>query len=429
MIADQSALTINHQIIDDQQFHPKLTIFAGKMPPPTSSSGPPIRIILLASVLKPLDDTRMYGKFARTLLARPDTTVHVAGRYAPPPPTPANLHLHSLLQGTRLSWARLGAQHRYWQLLQRLRPDLVVVHAPELLPLTILWQRLGGNRRFLYDIRENYALNVATQRVYGGFTRRWLAAGLRWVETRAARCSTGLLLAEESYAQELPFLDAVPADRVVLLENKYQPALNEAPAAQPRPLPAAHEPLRLLYSGTVSELNGIQLALQLAEELHRRRPGGVLLTVIGFCQQPVLLQTLRRLEQTNPAWLRLVVHGATPVAHSAIVAEIQRSHVGLLLYQPHPSSERCRPTKLFEYLAHGLPMLIPANPLWETCIRRHEAGIVVDLHAIPEAATALLKATELPASSQPVFYLNGIPEEAFWASESTKLRRLVDSIE
>ncbi|UOQ68275.1 glycosyltransferase [Hymenobacter volaticus] len=399
------------------------------MPPPIHPSGSPIRIILLASVLKPLDDTRMYGKFAGTLTARPHTTVHVAGRHAAPPPTPANLHLHTLLDGTRLSWARLGAQRRYWQLLQRLRPDLVIVHAPELLPLTLLWQWLGANRRLLYDIRENYALNVSTQRVYGGFTRRWLAAGLRWVETQAARRAAGLILAEESYAQELPFLDALPANRVVVLENKYQPAPDEVTRTQPRPLPAAHEPLRLLYSGTVSELNGIHHALQLAEELHHRRPGRVLLTVIGFCQQPVVLQTLHQLQQTNPPWLRLLVQGGTPVAHSAIVAEIQQSHVGLLLYQPHPSSERCRPTKLFEYLAHGLPMLVPTNPLWETYIRRYGAGLVVDLHSIPEAAAALLAVTELQSPAKPIFYPLGIPDEAFWASEGIKLGRLLDSIE
>ena len=123
----------------------------------------PPTVILLASVLKPLDDTRMFGKFGCTLAGRPDTVVHVAGREAPRPASaPANLHTHTLLRGTRLSWARLQAQARYWQLLQQVQPQLVVVHAPELLPLTLLWQALG-RRQFLYDVRENYALNIRTQ--------------------------------------------------------------------------------------------------------------------------------------------------------------------------------------------------------------------------------------------------------------------------
>ncbi|QKG52142.1 hypothetical protein [Hymenobacter sp. BRD67] len=41
---------------------------------------------------------------------------------------------------------------------------MVIVHAPELLPLTLLWQALRRGRQFAYDIRENYALNVGTQR-------------------------------------------------------------------------------------------------------------------------------------------------------------------------------------------------------------------------------------------------------------------------
>ncbi|UOQ77135.1 hypothetical protein MUN84_22250 [Hymenobacter sp. 5516J-16] len=47
---------------------------------------PPSLTILLASVLKPLDDTRMLGKFGRTLASRTGTQVHVAGRLAPSPP-------------------------------------------------------------------------------------------------------------------------------------------------------------------------------------------------------------------------------------------------------------------------------------------------------------------------------------------------------
>lgn len=397
------------------------------MPPLSSASGSSIRTVLLASVLKPLDDTRMYGKFGVTLAERPDTVVHVAGRAAAPPGGPANLHTHCLLESSRLSWARLAAQWRYWQLLRRLQPDLVVVHAPELLPLTLFWHWLATSRRqFLYDIRENYALNVSTQQVYGGFTRRWLAAGLRWVETRAAHRAVAVLLAEESYADELPFLETLSPARVLLLENKYQP-ISEDPALSPRPWPTATEPLRMLYSGTISRLNGIEEALMLAKELHQIRPGGAVLTVIGFCQQPDLLLELQQRQQANPAWLRLVV-AAGPVPHRAIVAEIQHSHVGLLLYRPHPSTERCRPTKLFEYLAHGLPMLIPANPLWEEVVRRYQAGLVVDLQRMTDTARTLHEFTAPRPTATPFFYPAGIPAAAFWVSEGVKLRALVDSI-
>ncbi|MGY3087268.1 glycogen(starch) synthase [Hymenobacter sp. UYAg731] len=379
-------------------------------------------VILLASVLKPVDDTRMRGKFAETLAGRAGTRVHIAGRGPAGAATGhANIRLHPIFNGSRLSLGRLAAQWRYGQLLRRLKPDLVIVHAPELLPLTLLWQALGRGRKFLYDIRENYALNVSTQRVYQGFTRRGLAAGLRWVEARAARRAAGIILAETSYAAELPFLSQLPPARVVVLENKYQPQPGEILRPQPLALPPLAAPLRLLYSGTISELNGVWEAVALARELRAAWPGGVRLTIVGFCQLPELLGQLREQAAGNSDWLALI-GGDELVPHARIVAEIGRSHLGLLAYRAHPSTERCRPTKLFEYLAHGLPVLTAPNPLWQELLSMHEAGLSVDFGQSIDGPALVAR---LQSHS---FYPNGIPTDALWAGEGKKLWHLLDSV-
>ncbi|MFD2720197.1 glycosyltransferase [Hymenobacter monticola] len=380
-------------------------------------------VVLLASVLKPVDDTRMRGKFAETLLERPFTQVHVAGRapLASASDERARVHQHGIFEGSRLGLGRLAAQWRYGQLLRRLKPDVVFVHAPELLPLTLLWQRLARGRRFIYDIRENYALNVSTQQVYQGVVRRLLAAGLRWVEGLAARRAAAVVLAEASYADELTFLNLVPGGRVLVLENKYQPAPGEIQPIRPHALPPPGQPLRLLYSGTISELNGVWEAITLAEQLHAAWPGGVQLTIIGFCQQPELLRRLQDALAQKSAWLKLI-GGAAMVPHAQIVADISRSHIGLLPYRPHISTERCRPTKLFEYLGHGLPVLASPNPLWGALLRQHGAGLEIDF-AQPIDGPAL--AAQLRGSH---FYPSGIPRDALWTSEGKKLWLLLDSL-
>ena len=93
-------------------------------------------MVLLASVLKPMDDTRMRGKFAETLLGRPCVEVHVAGRATGDgvdhqllEAFPRICH-HDIFWGSRLGFNRLLAQRRYWRLLQVLRPGVVIVHAP-----------------------------------------------------------------------------------------------------------------------------------------------------------------------------------------------------------------------------------------------------------------------------------------------------------
>ncbi|WP_139922100.1 glycosyltransferase [Hymenobacter sp. DG01] len=391
----------------------KLTIFAGNMPPSLT--------ILLASVLKPLDDTRMLGKFGRTLAQRPGAAVHVAGRLAPAPPAlPDNLHTHALLAGSRLSLARLRAQRSYWQLLRRLQPQVVVVHAPELLPLTVLWQLLGPGRRFVYDVRENYALNIRTQQVYPAWARALLAGLVRGLEALAARRAWALLLAERSYAQELPF--ATPA-KTLIVENKYQPYAAEVTStAFPRRLPTPAEPLNLLYSGTISELNGVWEAIRFTQHLRAAWPLAHL-TIIGACQQPGLLPKLQAAVAAAGGKVTLR-GGAELVPHAEVVAEIRRSHLGLLPYRPHPSTARCVPTKLFEYLAHGLPMVVPPNPLWQGVVQQHGAGLVLDFQQPVYPA-----ATELAAALvRPDYYAAGVPAEAFWDSEAEKLHHLMDSI-
>ncbi|OGX88825.1 hypothetical protein BEN49_10060 [Hymenobacter coccineus] len=283
------------------------------------------------------------------------------------------------------------------------------------------WQALGSGRRFVYDIQENFALNIRTQRVYPPWVGRVLAGALRRVETWAAGRAAGLVLAEASYADELPFLAQVPARRVAVLENKYQPAPGEVLPTRARPLPGPQEPLRLLFSGTLSALNGVREAVALAGALHAARPGGAHLTMVGFCQQPALLQELTALAAAHPAWLALE-GGARPVPHAAVVAAIGRSHLGLLAYRPHPSSERCQPTKLFEYLAHGLPLLVPPNPLWAAAIQAHGAGLVVDFADPAAAAATVLRAL----AAGPAYYPQGPPASALWASEAKKLWALLN---
>ncbi|MDU0370189.1 glycosyltransferase [Hymenobacter endophyticus] len=379
---------------------------------------PPLTI-LLASVLKPLDDTRMLGKFGRTLAGGRPTQVHVAGRWAPrPAQLPPNLYTHALLHGSRLSLARLLAQGRYWQLLRRLRPQVVVVHAPELLPLTVLWQLWSPGCRFVYDVRENYALNIQTQAVYPAWARGLLAGLVRHLESQAARRASAVLLAERSYAEELPFAAKV---RTLILENKYQP-YDGAPPPYPRRLPAVSEPLRLLYSGTISELNGVWEAIRFALHLREAWPQAHL-TIIGACQQPGLLARLQAAVEAAPQALTLR-GGPELVPHAEVVAEIRRSHVGLLPYRPHPSTARCVPTKLFEYQANALPVVLPPNPLWVPLVTDAEAGIVFDFQqsdypSAPGLAWQLQNA---------LFYSAGPPSGALWSSEAGKLLHLMDSI-
>ena len=92
--------------------------------------------VLIASVLKPVDDSRMYEKIGLTLAESGVFDVHVVG--TPSARTGrAGITQHSLKPFTRISLGRLLAPWRILSLALRLRPDIVIITTHELLYLAM----------------------------------------------------------------------------------------------------------------------------------------------------------------------------------------------------------------------------------------------------------------------------------------------------
>jgi glycogen(starch) synthase len=363
--------------------------------------------ILLASVLKPVNDTRMFHKLGVSLSRLPATAVYICGFAAPQPAAPDNIFFYPLFAFRRLAPGRLLAPWRYLRLLFRVKPHLVVVGTFELL-LPSLVYKLCHPCRLVYDIRENYYLNLKSQQVFPPLVRDVLAAAIRAIELLAAPAMSAFFLAEKSYRQELPFLGG----KSLVLENKFKPypgAAAPAPLSLPLRLPA--EDIRLLYSGTISELYGVFEAIDLCCRLNACKPV-FSLTIIGYCPQPKTLARVRAAIRDKP--YICLAGGSHLVPHQQIVAAIQESHLGLLPYHPHPSLFNCRPTKLFEYLAAGLPVLVQHNPNWQPLIDNCAAGILIDYKHYDPAAL-------LQQLAQRTFYAHKDLRAFTWEKEEEKL--------
>jgi len=368
--------------------------------------------ILLASLLKPVNDTRMYGKLALSLCKLPDVQVHVAGFSAPTPAdAPANLHFHSIFSFKRLSLGRFAAQKLYWQLLQTIKPDLLIVCTHELL-LASWWYCKSYSCKLIYDVQENYSLNLTAQDTYNPVFKRLLAKGVRSIENLLAPTLAHFFLAEQSYAQELSFI----ADRYTILENKFKPALNYSP--KPTPAFIKPGPIKLLYSGTISGIYGIFEAIKFTTDWHQLNPQ-VTLTIIGYCaHEPTLL----KLKQTiaGKPYITLI-GGDHLVPHPEILQAIATHDIGLLPYQQNESTYRCIPTKLYEYMAYSLPIIVQYNKLWDDILSAHTAGLSINFNNYK------IDTLESAIYNQP-FYSNGVPQNVFWNSEEEKLVALVSQM-
>ncbi|AKQ45483.1 hypothetical protein TH63_07240 [Rufibacter radiotolerans] len=369
--------------------------------------------ILLASFLKPVTDARLYKKIGLSLAKLPELEIHVAGYAAPLPGkgTSGAVTFHPVFDFKRLSVGRVTAQARFWKLLQKVKPELLIIGTHELLPLAWVYCKLHSCR-LIYDVQENYFLNLTTQGVYSKSVGKLAGQVVQGYEKLFAQGVDHFFLAESSYARELPFL----GQRYTVVQNKFLPSAG-APTS-PRPLPvhlSDASPLRLLYSGTISKLYGVLEAVDFTRQLRTWVPDAQL-SIIGYCADQQFLKELQAIIAPLP--FVSLTGGASLVPHEEILAQEQQHQIGLLPYHPHPSTARCIPTKLYEYMGNGLVVIIPPNPLWQEILDKAQAGISVDFSQ--ELSAAMVE--EL--LNRP-YYSKGIPATVYWQEEETNVQEVV----
>src|SRR5436190_24397317 len=112
------------------------------------------RRIVLASLLKPVNDPRMFEKMGVTLAQSDQYEVHIIGYPSNTSVSEQNLHFHQLSKFKRISFGRFTAQLKALQFIIKVKPELLVVTTHELLQVAILIRILFGTK-IIYDIQEN----------------------------------------------------------------------------------------------------------------------------------------------------------------------------------------------------------------------------------------------------------------------------------
>lgn len=317
------------------------------------------KIIAIASVLKPVNDPRMLLKLASTLAA--DTyKLHVIGQ--PSPVHVDGIYAHHLPQLRRISIGRLLAPLKVLRIVLRIRPHVLIITTHELLWAGAI-AKLMLRCRLIYDIQENYFANILYTQAFPSPLRPLLAFYVRLKETLLSFLVDRFLLAERSYENELPFA----RKRSVVLENK---------ALRSSVFPRQHEKkhIQLIFTGTLDDNTGVFDAIALAGRLHEISQD-IRLKIIGFCSRAVVLQRIREAIARN-SWLELE-GGDVFVPHERIMREIATADFGIIAYPINASTAGSIPTKLYEYLAAGLPILLFEHPPWEALCREFQACIIV----------------------------------------------------
>ncbi len=362
------------------------------------------RKIVIASLLKPVDDTRMTEKVGMSLQRTSRFEVHIIGFPGDTNPF-SDLIFHSLPRFGRLSVKRFLAPFTVLRRVLRIKPNVFVITTHELL-ITAVIAKIFTGVKVVYDVQENYYRNIRHTDTFPALTRVFLSAWVRLKEITTAVVVNHFLLAEKAYAKEFSF----HRGRYTIVENKVLRPDGVLRYRQP-PL------TRLVFSGTMAESTGVFTAIEVAVKLHALDKSMSLL-LIGHCPRNDVLEKMKSTIDPYP-FIRLVA-GSQPTPHWQILQAIQNADVGIIAYSDNPSTRNLMPTKLYEYMGYRLPILLIRNMMWEAACEASQAAIVFD----PErfSATGVLNAFR-----QHSFYTE-IPKDVFWESEEGKLLECFDKL-
>lgn len=363
------------------------------------------RTIVIASILKPVNDARMTEKFGHTLAATRQYDVHIIGFPAEVAPTPL-IQTHPLPFFKRLSFKRLFARLTVCKLFLKLKPDLIIFTTHELLTAAVL-SKLITRCKIIYDVQENYYRNIKYTGAFPYLLRTFIAAGVRLKEIISSSFIDHFFLAESNYSKELNFLRL----NFTVLENKLKkPAEKIARRNNPRRN-------NLLFSGTLSESTGVFKAIEIAVKLHPLNRN-ITLTIVGYCAQRNVLQKIVNTIEPYP-FIRLL-GGNQLVPHAEIIEQIKQADAGIISYPFNPSTYGSTPTKLYEYLGHQLPIILIHHPHWIALCEPFQAALVFEPeHINPKKL--------LEALNTQSFY-TAEPLDVFWESEQPRLIRRVQQM-
>lgn len=315
------------------------------------------RIVHLTSAHPPLDG-RIYNKECRSL-ARVGYDVLLLG----------NFDLTAVVGGVKVHGmgANQGRLQRFTtKLVRTVREairadaDLYHIHDPDLLIIGLILRAAG--RRVVYDIHEDLPTKILIKLYLPKYVRKPLQWIVERVEGVLAGCMSGLVAATPALKDRF-----LRVHKKVVTVNNF-PILEEF--VRTEVVEWESRGGSVTYYGGISEARGIWEMIAAIDLLPQRR--NITLELAGWFYVKELLNDL----SATPQWRHVRWHGE--LKRGELTPLLRRSFAGLVILHPEKTFIASQPTKLFEYMAAGIPVIASDFPLWRTFVQEADCGILVD---------------------------------------------------
>ena len=251
----------------------------------------------------------------------------------------------------------------YYQ-VKKIDPVIVHFHDPELIFLGIILKLRGFT--VIFDIHENVKLQI----LYKDYLPKpfnYIVSGLYSLLDRFFTPFFDFLITATDSIKK----NYSSKNNKIANINNY-PIINEF--VPPKYNRKKNE---LIFLGGLTEIRGIQ---QIVKSL---KFTGLRLNLIGAFSDQSFFQKLKKLEE----WDQVNYYGQCDRDKSLKI--LNESLIGIVTYLNYPNHIESQPTKLFEYMSSGIPVIASNFPKWEKIVNENQCGICVDPHNIDSIAKAI----------------------------------------
>jgi glycosyltransferase involved in cell wall biosynthesis len=269
------------------------------------------------------------------------------------------------------------------------RADIYLFHDPELLLVTP-WLHLLTGKPTVYDVHEAYPDFIRVKDYLPVCVRHPIAWLFNRLEPLLARLQSGLIFADDQIAASFA---RVHCAKVTLYNYPERGFVEEASAATYET--GEWQPV-VLYLGAMERNRGSRLMVKAFAQVLAALPRAQLLHV-GHMAPPDLEDEVRgdlAARDISPA---VTLAGRVPFEQ--IGEFLKRAAVGWVTWQPVPKNEKNVPTKLFEYMAYGLPVVCSDLSSTRPFVRSGENGYLVTADDPAAHARAILRLLRDPEAA------------------------------
>ncbi len=366
-----------------------------------------MKLVHLTTVHRPTDG-RITKECQALAEAGHDVTL-IAPRIASATSTTFRIALHPPAK-TRLGRMAVGSARATLQ-VWKLKPRVCHFHDPELIPYGVILSLLGI--KVIYDVHEDYSQAFRRKHWLPKRSRLVISRLVGLVEQFAARFFSGIVAATPTIAERFSSRNAV------VVQNYPKTVPGSRDSVRP---PVTRGTRYVVYVGGLSELRGATEmvdAIALVSRVHDCK-----LVLAGEFASSQLETHLR----SRPGWRQTEFLGwITPTQRDEI---LRKAAVGLVILKPHQSYVESHPTKLFEYMMAGVPVVCSDFPSIRSVVQSTGCGLLINPDDVMSISLAIGHILDHPEEAS---LMGSRGQEAVhntynWSTQEARLLKLYESL-